>query len=179
MPNEQEFENSSADEHTTPSVFNTARYPTEVDLRTEVIQTKSEIRELRCQMDRLTTMISSMVETPRTGYPREQIRPRRLVNEIPAAEAEGQQTFRGDVTMFGREQRKVKPIDPPSFRGDQKTAEIWLRRYDSVAEANGWNQKDKLARVQFYLSGNAESWYMGMIAPLRIQDWTVFEECFR
>ena len=92
MPDDQEIENSSADEHTTFSVFNTARYPAEVDLRTEVTQTNSEIQELRSQMDRLTTMISSLVETPRVSHQREQLRPRRLVDDTRANETLEQQS---------------------------------------------------------------------------------------
>ena len=43
---------------------------------------------------------------------------------------------------------------------------------------NGWSSEDKLIRVQFYLSHDAENWYMGKIEPLKLRAWENFEDQF-
>ena len=49
---------------------------------------------------------------------------------------------------------------PPTFSGlDEEDVVDWIRRYESVARYNGWNQQDQHDNLEMYLKGSAEKWY--------------------
>ena len=77
-----------------------------------------------------------------------------------------QQTFydctsrqtRGDVSSV--QTIAVNQILPPKFDGERSAAKNWISEYDSIMDANGYNEQQKLIRARAFMSGPGRDWYV-------------------
>lgn len=70
------------------------------------------------------------------------------------------------------------PRDPEIFSGlPGEDVEDWLDNYDRVSVYNNWNEASKLARVQFYVSQVAKTWFLNHESDFR--DWSSFKDQLR
>ena len=52
------------------------------------------------------------------------------------------------------------PTGIKTFSGlGQGSPRVWLRRFNALAKALGWDDEQKLEKFQFYLTGPASDWY--------------------
>ena len=66
-------------------------------------------------------------------------------------------------------------INPKSFDG-KTNPRIWLNHYETVAEANLWNDDLKLRRVIGSLDGAAQNWFMNLKLTRQSLNWNQFKD---
>ena len=78
---------------------------------------------------------------------------------------------------FPRTKQQVygQMITPKSYDG-KSNPRIWLNHYETVAEANLWNDDLKLRRVVGSLDGAAQNWYMNLRMTNQFNEWKQFKE---
>ena len=76
---------------------------------------------------------------------------------------------------INRSQVYGQMITPKSYDG-KTNPRIWLNHYETVSEANLWNNDLKLRRVIGSLDGPALQWYMNLRMSNQITEWNQFKE---
>jgi hypothetical protein len=66
-----------------------------------------------------------------------------------------------DSTLRDESHQKIKPIIQV-FKGnsDKISIEIWIKRYEMIANYHQWNDKDKLVLMGDFLEDEALTWYV-------------------
>ena len=89
--------------------------------------------------------------------------------DIPAGNAPPVPTQRRPAQVYGQ------MIAPKSYDG-KSNPRVWLNHYETIAEANLWNDDLKLRRVVGSLEGAAGSWFMNIRIANPAQTWPQFKE---
>ncbi|XP_075722244.1 uncharacterized protein LOC142765309 isoform X2 [Rhipicephalus microplus] len=70
------------------------------------------------------------------------------------------------------------PGEPPIISGlPGENVEDWLDNYDRISVYNNWNEASNLARIQFYVSQVAKTWFLTHESDFR--DWSSFKDELR
>ena len=53
----------------------------------------------------------------------------------------------------------ISNLTPEIFSGEEQSVSNWIRRFENIAESNGWNEERKIRQLPNFLRGSAETWW--------------------